>query len=296
MKISFIGDQKGKVHHARCKVFSKFMKHEFAFFTASTKHLSRRCAKCDIVYYASFLLYLRVKIRHDFICGSATSWKCLEKTQRRKTLRCLRKLTKISANNLRLTNKLKKYRKDIMCIPNGVEIDFFCPQEKKHFDTNNISIGWVGNYNRSEKQYRTILCPVVKRLGKKFKFNVIATDKSASHKRLRNKEQMLKFYRSIDFYLVTSSKEGTPNPALEAASCGVPIITTRVGNMPELISDDINGFFVESNIDNICGKLNSLRSISTDHYLEMRQKIRNEIVENWSWKKSCSLFEKMFNL
>jgi hypothetical protein len=75
----------------------------------------------------------------------------------------------------------------------------------------------------------------------------------------RNREEMLDFYRSLDVYVCASRSEGTPNPCLEAAACGLPVVTTRVGNMPELIGDGENGFFVERDVADIADKLRRLR-------------------------------------
>ena len=73
---------------------------------------------------------------------------------------------------------------------------------------------------------------------------------------------MLDFYQSIDYYLCTSWHEGTPNPCLEAASCGVPLITTRVGNMPELVDDRENSFLISSELDEIVRTLAEVRELS----------------------------------
>ena len=42
------------------------------------------------------------------------------------------------------------------------------------------------------------------------------------------------FYRSLDYYLVTSEYEGGPMPALEALACSVPVIAPNVGWMEDL--------------------------------------------------------------
>ena len=47
---------------------------------------------------------------------------------------------------------------------------------------------------------------------------------------------MAEFYNSIGTIICYSESEGTPNPVLEAAMCGRPVISTNVGNVPELMS------------------------------------------------------------
>jgi glycosyltransferase involved in cell wall biosynthesis len=49
---------------------------------------------------------------------------------------------------------------------------------------------------------------------------------------------------AADLLLVPSRTEGLPNVALEALDAGVPILSTRVGAMPELVADGETGWLV----------------------------------------------------
>jgi len=295
MKIAFIGDQRGKVHFNRYSAFSNHIKeHSFTFFTVEQKDLNRKCRRYDAVYYASASMIVRHRVKHKRIFGSITSWKCLKDKRSRGVLKRLGKFYRVSANNLALAEELKKYRADMYYLPNGVDTDLFVPPKELKYNPEQITIGWVGNKDRGEKNYKTILSHVRKNLPKPLSLKLVRTKKSSHARRIKPHNKMYKFYRNIDYYLVTSSYEGTPNPALEAAACGVPVITTPVGNMPELIEHGINGFFVKCKAKSVLRRLSKLKNISPEKYQEMSLAIRSRIEAAWNWKDACKGFSKFF--
>jgi glycosyltransferase involved in cell wall biosynthesis len=52
-------------------------------------------------------------------------------------------------------------------------------------------------------------------------------------------------YENADLLILTSNHEGTPNVILEAMACGLPVISTNVGDVSELITNNINGFITD---------------------------------------------------
>ena len=104
---------------------------------------------------------------------------------------------------------------------------------------------------------------------------------------------MADIYNQMDVFIVASEEDGTPNPALEAAACGRPIISNRIGNMPEFIKDGYNGFIVGLNIDEYIDKLNYFKN-NRDKMIEMGKNARKTVEENWTWKKQAENYRTMF--
>jgi glycosyltransferase involved in cell wall biosynthesis len=52
------------------------------------------------------------------------------------------------------------------------------------------------------------------------------------------------WYAALDVHVMPSWSEGTTTTALEAQSCGVPIVATRVGAVQEVVEDGVTGMLV----------------------------------------------------
>jgi glycosyltransferase involved in cell wall biosynthesis len=56
---------------------------------------------------------------------------------------------------------------------------------------------------------------------------------------------LLPYYQAMDAFVLNSLREGLPNVLLEAMAMEVPIVATRVGGVPQVISPGDNGLLVE---------------------------------------------------
>jgi glycosyltransferase involved in cell wall biosynthesis len=53
-----------------------------------------------------------------------------------------------------------------------------------------------------------------------------------------------RIYADLDVLVISSDNEGTPVSAIEAMASGCPVVATRVGGLPDLITDKESGFLV----------------------------------------------------
>jgi len=63
---------------------------------------------------------------------------------------------------------------------------------------------------------------------------------------INDNEALAEYYSIADVFALSSSYDGDPNVIREAMSCGLPVVATRVGGVPLLIQDGVNGFLVEN--------------------------------------------------
>jgi glycosyltransferase involved in cell wall biosynthesis len=61
-----------------------------------------------------------------------------------------------------------------------------------------------------------------------------------------NQEDMVKMYQASDLFVFPSKSDTFPMSILEAMACGIPVVATAVGGIPEQVQDAKTGFLVEA--------------------------------------------------
>lgn len=69
-------------------------------------------------------------------------------------------------------------------------------------------------------------------------------------------------YSALDAYLMTARVEGGPCTILESLACGTPVVATRVGLVPDVVQDGVNGFTAE--VGDVAALTDGLLALAAD--------------------------------
>lgn len=179
----------------------------------------------------------------------------------------------------------------VLYTPNGVDTTFFRPGDAPRArSAGTLRVGWAGSLGNQGAEHRgfpNVIQPAVAAVPG------VELATAIREERWRDRDEMLAFYRDIDVYVCASRSEGTPNPCLEAAACGVAVVTTPVGNMPELIVEGENGCFYDGTPQGLSEKLLRLRN-SPAIALQWGARLR-AAVEAWDWRHQSENYARMFD-
>ncbi|MDP1833402.1 MAG: glycosyltransferase family 4 protein [Candidatus Moranbacteria bacterium] len=96
-------------------------------------------------------------------------------------------------------------------------------------------------------------------------------------------QDLLEEYAMADLFILPSLSEGFPLTILEAWAMKVPVLATKVGEIPHLIREGENGFLSESgDVPKITDKLS--QAISSDNLKAMGIAGYNLVMEKYTWK------------
>jgi glycosyltransferase involved in cell wall biosynthesis len=194
------------------------------------------------------------------------------------------------ANSILLKNELEKAVGKVFYVPNGVDETMFYERKPIPLERDNLVVLHVGKkcgHGTDAKGHTRFIEPACAKAGVKYigHYN--------NYKTALPTEKMAELYQKADVCIIASQTDGTPNMGLEGAASGRPIISNRIGNMPEFIKDDYNGFLVERDVDKYVEKLLYLKN-NRDKLIEMGKNARKTVEEGWTWKIQAENYRKMF--
>jgi len=133
-------------------------------------------------------------------------------------------------------------------LPNGVNFNVFYNQpfdlcrEKLNISQEELIVLFAANPLRAEKNY-LLANEAISLIGKKqLKLFTVFSEE----------QNMLNYcYNAADVLLLTSLHEGSPNVVKEAMACGCPIVSTRVGDVAEVMANTDGCYIADFNPESI---------------------------------------------
>ncbi|MBU9713313.1 glycosyltransferase family 4 protein [Evansella tamaricis] len=295
-KILLIPDHPGWAFDHRAKDLLSFSFSNFRLELIYRDEIDiRKLAQYDLLYPMSISLgkWLHKKgIPYQDMASAITSVRVYEKYWTDKGLNndfldFICRFRGINAWSEEITNTFSPYI-PIYKTRIGINSELFTTS-KNHTKNKLFTVGWVGRIDK--KNYRNlkgydIVLEAIK--GANIKLDI----RTFKEKKV-SRDEMVSFYHGLDCFVCSSESEGLPNPVLEAASCGVPIISTNVGIVPELIKHNQNGLIVSRNAASIRKAILDLKR-NPSKRKKFSKNIRRTIKEQWTWDHCKQEWEQFF--
>lgn len=169
----------------------------------------------------------------------------------------------------------------VFYLPNAINLKLYSCVAEKHLTDVDINgyckvlyLGWIGKAKGSFDLLDA--ASEAHSQGVEIKFDIVGDELAVGelelfHEKIRSSMmgdyvrlhpfafgvEKLKFLLDADIFIHPSYREGMPMAVLEAMACGLPIVASRVGGVPDLIQNDVNGILVEPGkieqlVDAIC--------------------------------------------
>jgi glycosyltransferase involved in cell wall biosynthesis len=214
---------------------------------------------------------------------------------------------------LNLKKELEDYgvKANIQVAKLGVDIEKFVPtKNKKNSKTklglpDKLIMGYVGRV--SPEKNTLVLLEAMKKLDPQKYFLLMVGDgkkdivnkfKEYKNCKVTGFVNNVKYYlQAMDFFIMPSLTETTSLATLEAMSCGLPVIVTKVGLVKDYVVKDYNGvFFPKANPTLLALKIEKL-----SRNIEIKEKLarnaRRTVAYSFSWERSINKIRRvLFNL
>lgn len=284
-RILMLADVQGWAWWNKSLYVQKYLADEFEIDIVIDSQPISKDYDCYFTFLPSQLRQLNGIPPHKIITG-VTASPGLKKWIKSGSLDAYKKrVAALHANSRMLFEELTPYHRHRYYLPNGVDTELFTPWELPN--QKRLVLGFVG---RPDKTDAKGLVSIIKAAADEAEVDLKTNVNLYSNRDKLN--TMPSFYAGIDVYCVASTMDGTPNPMLEAAACGRPIIANRIGNAPEFVRNGINGFLVDRKVSQYVTKIRYFVK-NRDKLKSMGNEARKTALE-WDWETQANNYRAMF--
>ncbi len=201
-------------------------------------------------------------------------------------------------------------RTEKIIVPLGVDTDLFAPPESKEeakerigISSNTKVIGYVGRiarekslttlykaFRRVEKHHNNITLLIV---GGGLRKEIFKDDRNIIF--IDPTPDIVRYYQAMDIFVLPSLTETSSLSTMEAMSCGLAVITTKVGSLIEYIEHGPNGFFFPKEHYKLLAT--KIESLLMDDILRTStgKAARKTIISNFDWKNTIDGIKRVLS-
>lgn len=203
----------------------------------------------------------------------------------------------------------------VTVIPNGVDLEAFKPTEKSKDSSDGMkNVVFIGRlvFNKGA-QYIVEAAPMVIARYPNTKFIIVGDGPMKSYLEKLSKKlgvthafkflgtvpSIQEIFKQCDIFVRPSLTEGMSLAVLEAMSCGLPVIATKVAGTPEIIINNKTGILIDvKNVQQLADSI--LRLFSDPELLQsLSRNARLFVEKHYNWdrvtKLTLQVYEKMLN-
>jgi glycosyltransferase involved in cell wall biosynthesis len=232
------------------------------------------------------------------------------KFQTKIVVRNAKAVSTVSVNLAEAMQNHGLYNKHYMVLPNVVDVGAYVPLSGRMVNTKKRFIH-ISCFEDRSKNISGLLRVICKLAALRNDFECIMVGEGIDLEKMKSiavhlglKEPLLRFtgllenenlidiYQNADFMVMFSNFENMPVVISESFSCGLPVVATSVGGIPEYINPE-NGRLVAARDE---AALLEAISYMLDHYLDFdKNQIRQFAIDNFSHQAVAEKLQVLYN-
>lgn len=152
--------------------------------------------------------------------------------------------------------------KYLSLLPNAIDLSLYGGAQQKAFDSEVLQLGYIGRLAESKGILEVIeALHILQQRGlNRLHFTIAGSGPAdaAIRERIRARgleskisltgpvfgEEKVQFWHKTDIFVFPTHREGMPYVVLESLASGTPMVTTRVGGIPDAVTDGVHGFLI----------------------------------------------------
>lgn len=202
--------------------------------------------------------------------------------------------------------------KKVLVLPNGVDLHRFYPSVEPHPINNRnrkIKVVYVGRVSASKGVFVLLQAAIklTEKYGDRISFlfagggpdrvdlqNAVQKEKLTNIALLGHVRNVRELLVNSDIFVLPSFYEGLPLSLMEAMACEVPVVTSNVGDVPELVKHAYNGLLVPPrDVDSLVHAIEELIE-NPDSRKRLAKNGYETIKENYNIEKIAKQLRKIY--